>query len=67
MTNRLIAIIAISAGVAVGLLLSAKRRARSSARNLVTINIDDEREAELIQQYAPAVDAIARKEHLIEN
>jgi hypothetical protein len=61
------AIIAASAGAAVGLLLSARRRPRSSSYNLLTLQLDDDREAELIQRYAPALEEIARKERTIDN
>jgi hypothetical protein len=63
--NRAIALIAVSAGAAVGLLLSARRRPRPSWFNVLTPDPNDDREAELIQLYAPALHEIASKDGVI--
>jgi hypothetical protein len=62
MKQRVLAIIAASAGAAVGLLLTGRawRRSGSAASDSLPIPVSNDRKAEVIR-HAPALDEIARE------
>ena len=67
MTSRAIALIAVSAGAAVGLLLTARQHPRLPSSNALIPDLDDDRAAELIRQYEPALNEIARKDQTFQS
>jgi hypothetical protein len=60
MKRPVLLLVAASAGAAVGLLLAGRLRRRSTAC-WDALPVTEDRAAELIQQYAPTLDEIARE------